>query len=147
MTFSSMTINTQIKVILDTNMLLSAFVFGGMVEIIIDLIVESKLQLYTSSTLSKEVFRKLHEHKASEKTVKDVIALFKGSISISPKIIITASRDPKDNFVLELAEEAEADYIITRDKDLLELPGKIWKNTKITKPEDFLSFLRKIHLI
>lgn len=60
---------------------------------------------------------------------------------------VTVCRDPEDNFVLELAETVKADYLITRDKDLLELPQKEWKNTKIVKPEEFLPHLRFLKLI
>jgi uncharacterized protein len=35
--------------------------------------------------------------------------------------IITASRDPKDNFLLALAKDGKADYLLTGDKDLLTL--------------------------
>jgi len=57
------------------------------------------------------------------------------------KIIKTTSvqtqcRDPKDNFLLELALDGKADYLITGDKDLLEL--RIFNKTKIIKVEDFL---------
>ena len=30
-------------------------------------------------------------------------------------------RDPKDEIIIDLAVEAEADYIVSRDKDLLDL--------------------------
>ena len=48
----------------------------------------------------------------------------------------TQCRDPKDNFLLELALDGKADYLITGDKDLLEL--RIFNKTKIIKVEDFL---------
>jgi len=53
----------------------------------------------------------------------------------------------KDNFILELAETANVDFIITRDRDLLDLPNQIWKGAKIVKPEAFLPFLRKMELL
>ena len=34
---------------------------------------------------------------------------------------IRASRDPKDNFLLALAKDGKADYLLTGDKDLLTL--------------------------
>lgn len=34
---------------------------------------------------------------------------------------ITVCRDPKDNFLLALAKDGKADYLITGDKDLLDL--------------------------
>jgi len=49
--------------------------------------------------------------------------------------------------MLELAEEAQAEYLITRDKDLLELPQQEWKDTKIIRPEEFLPLLRSLQLL
>jgi uncharacterized protein len=65
------------------------------------------------------------------------------SIAIAPNVEVTVCRDPEDNFILELAETCQADYIVTRDKDLLELPGQVWKKTRIVKPEAFLPLMRK----
>lgn len=137
-----MTTNT-VRIVLDTNMILSASVFGGMVEIIIDLILADKLSLYISAALIDEVAKKLKEFKADEEVIAKVAATLEKGITVIPSIRITASRDPKDNFLLELSESAQADYLITRDKDLLDLPNQEWKSTKIMKPEDFLPFLRK----
>ena len=44
-------------------------------------------------------------------------------------------RDGKDNFLLEVALEGEADYLVTGDEDLLVLDP--FHNTKIVKPKDF----------
>lgn len=136
------------KVILDTNIFLSAFVFSGLLpQKIINLVIEKKLQLCTSANLKKEVFRKLSKLEADEEIVANVSLLFKSSLVYRPQITINVCRDPKDNFILELAQTCNADYIITRDKDLLELPRKRWKNTKIVKPEGFLSYLRSKKLL
>ena len=121
-------------------MILSASVFGGMVEIIIDLILEDKLSLYISPALIDEVAKKLKEFKANKTIIAKVTtALGKGN-TVIPNIKITTSRDPKDNFLLELAETALDDYLITRDKDLLDLPGSVWNNTKIVKQKIFYQF-------
>jgi len=60
-----------------------------------------------------------------------------------PRIKISVCRDKQDNFILELAETSKAEFIITRDKDLLDLLNKKWKKTKIVKPEDFLTKIRR----
>lgn len=131
------------KIVLDTNIFLSAFVFSGLLpQKIINLVIEKKLQLCTSANLKKEVFRKLSKLEASEEIAANVNLLFKASLAYNPQVAINVCRDPKDNFILELAQTCKADYIITRDKDLLDLPNKRWKNTKIVKPEKFLSYLR-----
>jgi len=49
-------------------------------------------------------------------------------------------RDPKDNFLLSLAKDSDAQYLLTGDKDLLDL--KLFENTKIITISNFLnSFL------
>jgi len=132
----------MLKIVLDTNMFISASMFGGMVEEIVDLIVDNKLKLFISPDLTDEVFEKLNEFHANDAIIKKVMAVLEKGKVVVPEIKITACRDPEDNFVLELAESSEANYIITRDKDLLDLPGNAWKSTKIVKPEEFLFLIR-----
>ena len=38
---------------------------------------------------------------------------------IEVQSVITFCRDPKDNFLLALAKDGKADYLLTGDKDLL----------------------------
>jgi uncharacterized protein len=64
---------------------------------------------------------------------------------VHPAIAVDKSRDIKDNFLLELSEVTDAEYLITRDNDLLVL--KKWKNTTIIMPEDFLPLLREMNLL
>ena len=54
---------------------------------------------------------------------------------INPESEIKICRDTKDNFLLNLAVDGNADYLITGDKDLLILE-KI-NNTKIITIADF----------
>ncbi|MGI9289481.1 MAG: putative toxin-antitoxin system toxin component, PIN family [Pseudomonadales bacterium] len=50
---------------------------------------------------------------------------------------ITDCRDPKDNQFLALALDAEADCIVSGDKDLLVLQP--WRGIEIVTPADFLA--------
>ena len=50
---------------------------------------------------------------------------------------VNVCRDPKDNHILALAHEADANFIVTGDKDLLVLEN--YKETKIVTPADFLT--------
>ena len=64
---------------------------------------------------------------------------------IEPITSITICRDPKDNKFLELAVDGEADFLITGDKDLLELAKKsdpAW-TFRIVSPEEFLEAVGK----
>lgn len=56
---------------------------------------------------------------------------------IEIKSTVTICRDTKDNFLLSLSIDGNADYLLTGDKDLLEL-NQI-ENTVITSITDFLS--------
>ena len=128
-------------------MILSALFFGGMMERVIDLIMEDKLIWYISQPLLEEVTRKLYELEANTTIITKVTIIFEKGLMINPDVEVNICRDPEDNFILELAEAAKADYIITRDKDLLELPNHQWQNTKIVKPETFLPLLRNKGII
>lgn len=146
---SSLTRTSKIlKIVLDTNLYVSALLYGGMTEVILDLIATNKLQLLVSPELITEVLRKFHELEADEVTLQKVHILLdhKGAMVI-PSVRLSISRDLTDNFLLELAETAQADFLITRDKDVLALPNQTWKETKIVRPEEFLPFLRSIKLL
>lgn len=137
----------MLRIVLDTNIFLSALFFGGMLEKIIDLALANKLRLYTSADLSKEIFKKLYYFGADEEILIKTTIVLNSCTFIRPTVKITACRDPKDNFLLEMVETAQADYLITRDKDLLDLENHRWKETRIIKPEDFLPQLRKMKLL
>lgn len=133
----------MLKIVLDTNMFISGILFHGMIKTVLNLVLYNRLQLYVSAQLQAEVVKKIKEFSPGNKTEAEVLLfLERRGILVKPKVKVTVCRDPKDNFILELAETAKADYIITRDKDLLDLPNKEWQGTKITKPEDFLAILR-----
>lgn len=144
---SSNPTNTNLKIVIDTNLFLSVFAFRGhMGNHIIDLIINRKLDMYFSPALKQEIKKKFEFYKVSNTVIEAVMEFLdtKG-ILLEPHITIEESRDKKDNFLLELSEAANADYLVTRDEDLLVL--KRWKNTEIIKPEDFLPLLRKMRLL
>lgn len=138
----------MLNIVVDTNQFLSGFIYHGMAKVVFDLILDNKLTLYVSQALKKEVLEKLQESGVS-KQVQGEIMLFieTRGILVKPAVKITVCRDPKDNFMLELAETAHADFLVTRDRDLLDLPNQTWKQTKIIKPEGFLPVLRRMQII
>ena len=143
------TTSTTLNIVVDTNQFLSVFVFRGMMmQLVFDLVLEKKINMYISLALKNELLEKFQFFKVSDQVQDKVMSFIEQrGILIEPVVKVDVCRDKKDNFVLELAESSKADYIITRDKDLLELPNKRWKNTKIVKPEEFLSYLRRNKLL
>jgi putative PIN family toxin of toxin-antitoxin system len=135
------------KVIIDTNVYFSAFGFGGITDECVehcflkyDIEVFISVNIFTevSSKLNSAKFKTLSKYRRSESDI-DVFLnrLEKICISIEPTNKVDISRDPKDNMLLELALEIEADYIITGDEDLLIL--KSFRGTQILKPSQFLA--------
>ena len=137
----------MLNIVIDTNQFLSGFIFHGMMKAVFDLILDNKLKMYVSPNLKAEVLEKLLYFKISEQAQSEATFFIeKRGILVEPTVKVTICRDIEDNFVLELAQSSNADYLITRDKDLLELPNGRWKHTIIIKPEDFLPLLRKMGL-
>lgn len=149
MTLSSIPTSTTLKIVVDTNQFLSVFVFRGkLMKLVFELVIYKKINLYISPALRSEVLRKLLYFGVSKQVRDDVMSFVdEKGILVIPTVKVDVCRDREDNFILELAESSQADYIVTRDKDLLDLADQRWKETKIVKPEDFLPLLRKMKLL
>ncbi len=127
------------KVVLDTNILISAFIFGGKPRQILSLTLTNRIQMFISPVLIAEFFdvvNKKFDLSAQE------LALTKNQIEnkfsiVKPKKSLHIVRDEDDNRVLEAAIDGKCDYIVTGDKDLLDL--KIFKKIKIVTSDIFLS--------
>ena len=133
----------MLSLVADTNQFLSGFIYHGMSKVVFDLVFDKKINLYISTVLKDEVLRKLQEFGVSKNMQNEVMTFIETKgILVEPTTRITECRDPEDNFLLELAETSRADFLITRDRDLLDLPNHKWKTTKIIKPETFLPLLR-----
>ena len=73
----------------------------------------------------------------------EMLTMFEPFINlVEVKSVVSVCRDPKDNFLLELAKDSKADYILTGDKDLLAI-AKFGK-TKIMTVTSFLDSRNKI---
>jgi putative PIN family toxin of toxin-antitoxin system len=86
--------------------------------------------------------RKKFRHYFSESDMDELsIKMKKAAKIVRTTTVQTQCRDPKDNFLLELAVDGKADYLITGDDDLLEL--KTVNKTKIVKMSNFLAISQK----
>lgn len=132
----------QNKVVLDTNVIISAIVFYGKPLRILELALDKRFRAYTSkfllSELQEVLIKKFDFTKERvEQIEKKLLKVFK---LVYPKQTVEIVRDKTDNRVLEVALEANCDYIISGDKDLLDLHA--FKNIVIVKPEEFLSIMQ-----
>jgi putative PIN family toxin of toxin-antitoxin system len=126
------------KVIIDSNVFISGLLFGGVPEKILQSWMKNQFILCISPQLQAELINKLrYKFRATEDFTNNLLANFDGHAKrFTPHTNISLVRDPNDNFLLELAEEAHADYLITGDKDLLAL--KSYKRTNILSPDKYL---------
>lgn len=91
-------------------------------------------RLYTSEAILTEVSRKLATKFLFDRSqiAKYLTDLDRVVAKVRPSREINVVRDPKDNMILECALEAQAELIITFDKDLLTL--KRFEATQIAHP-------------
>ena len=135
----------KVKVIIDTNLWVS-FLISREFEKLDFLFSSGKICLLFSERLfaefigvaSREKFRKYF----SENDIDELSIKMKNVAKmVQTKSLQTQCRDPKDNFLLELAVDGKANYLLTGDKDLLDL--KTVNKTKIVKIEEFFREIEK----
>ena len=116
--------NKNSRVIFDTNVWIS-FLIGKRLSSIKNLISNGQISIIITQQLLDEIndvtSRERIKKHFQKQTVQEFIELLKNiaeHIDIVPTHFI--SRDPKDNFLLDLIDFSKADYLVTGDKDLLE---------------------------
>lgn len=128
------------KIIIDTNLWISHLISGSL-KSLDDLIVSGIVRLVFSEELFTEFIEVVSRPKFrkyfSEKDIDNLQDLFNnyGEI-IKVTTTVDLCRDPKDNFLLNLCIDSEADYLITGDNDLLVI--KEIENCTILTYSDFV---------
>tara|TARA_Y100000310_G_scaffold341490_1_gene440799 strand:- start:2237 stop:2653 length:417 start_codon:yes stop_codon:yes gene_type:complete len=128
------------KVVLDTNILISAFGWEGNSKQIFNKIIEGDLELITSSEQFKELSRVLDYPKfdfTEEQKTRFKSLILEISKFVYPKEKVSIIKeDSSDNIFLEIAMAGKVDFVITGDFHLLKL--KEFKKIKIVTPKEFL---------
>ncbi|OGC22798.1 putative toxin-antitoxin system toxin component, PIN family [candidate division WOR-1 bacterium RIFOXYB2_FULL_42_35] len=130
----------KLRVVLDTNIYISALLFGGLPAELVELARDKKLQLLTSSAILLELARILQtKFKFKRTMVLNVVAEIKRLAEIvNPEIKIDIIKsDPADNKIIECAVIGRADYIVTGDKKHLR-PLNHYQNIIIRLPREFI---------
>lgn len=134
----------SLKVIFDTNVWIS-FLIGKRLSKIKKHLIDGQITIVTTDQLILEIRlvtarEKLKKYfpKESVEELIDLLETIALKIPIQP--IHFLSRDPKDNFLLDLIDFSNADFLVTGDKDLLEFNP--FKSAKIITPTEFEYLLR-----
>lgn len=134
---------TVIKVCLDSNIFISAFIFFGKPAKILDLAVEKKIVSITSPQIIAEVGGVLSKKfKQDEKYIKKQLKVISDvSELVIPRNKIRVLKYYPDNKILEAAQQGKVDYIVTGDSKHL-LPLKEFRGIPIITPAQFLAVLK-----
>ena len=127
------------RVVLDSNVFISAVIFGGKPRQVIHLAGRGFIEVYTSGPLRGEVERLLATKFgwARRRVVTTAGYLWSVTRWLEPTCQLTNCTDPDDNRVLECAVEARAEWIVTGDRHLLLLDP--FREIRIVTVRDFLA--------
>ena len=127
------------KVTIDTNVIISALIFGGNSKIIVEKLLKREFVAFTSIQLVSELVETLLiKFNFTREMILKLDALIASNfVVVYPTKRINVARDIDDNRVLEVAVTSNSKYIITGDKDLLVI--KRYKNIDIISPTEFIN--------
>ncbi len=127
------------RVVFDTNIFISAFVFpGGQAEQAVLKVLEGKDHLLISKDIIDEVLTVLarkFDHNA-EALSHTAVLLSEIAEIVKPSVRIKVLKEPADNRILECAVSGRADIIVTGDKEMLNL--KHYQGIKILSLRKYL---------
>jgi putative PIN family toxin of toxin-antitoxin system len=114
----------MLRVVVDTNVYISAIFWGGKPRHVIDLGRDGKIQIFTSEDIEQEILDKLMTkfglNSDDAGMVMADFSTFTKPIRISRRIHVVKD-DPDDDKFIECAMECDAEFIISGDKHLLNM--------------------------
>ncbi len=128
------------RVVFDTNIFISAFVFpAGQAEQAILKVLEGKDKLLISKDITDEVLSVLARKfdRNSEALAHTAVFLSEIAEMVKPSVKIKVLKDAADNRILECAVSGRADLIVTGDKEMLHL--KQYEGIKILSLRKYLT--------
>ena len=128
------------KVIFDCNIWIS-FLIGHHAKLIQQILTDSRFNILVCEELLEEIHdvssRSKIQCRVSEEELDEMFSIihaFCDKVTIERNARVNI-RDPKDLYLLSLAETVDADFVVTGDADLLDLKGH--KRTRIITFAEF----------
>lgn len=128
------------KIVIDTNIVVSGIVFGGKPERLLRLAIKNDVEMCISSKILAEydeIIARLsakYPNRPKSITLKDLID---SASIVSPTQTVTVCRDNDDNKFIECALAGKCLYIVSGDADLLDL--KAYAGIEIVTVAEFFS--------
>ena len=131
------------KIVIDSNIFISAFFWGGKPKEIFDRVLNGFDELYITDEIVNEINKVMGSNKftVNNNDIKDYINIIEkySKKIVSKNNIKSISRDADDDKILQCGIDGNVDYIITGDNDLLIL--KEYNKIKIIKPKEYLEII------
>jgi putative PIN family toxin of toxin-antitoxin system len=125
------------RIIIDTNLWISFILTGNYSKLDQILLNKTISIIFSEELIDVAVRPKFRKYFSSEDLLSLLNQIEKNCEFIKVKSEVNFCRDSKDNFLLALAKDGNANYLITGDKDLIVL-GK-FETTEIISITDFLN--------
>lgn len=126
------------KIVIDTNVLISGVFFGGFPRKILSAVVSQKITACATTEIIneyEEIVQEMINRKQGHINKSILSPLIKVMEIIEPVIHVEICRDPDDNKFLECAKDSHALYIVSGDKDLLVIEQ--FENVQIVTAKSF----------
>ena len=130
------------RIVVDTNVIVSALVFGGLPRRVFEAVESGRCQFHYSAEIEGETRRVLRDKFGwdDDRLDRYLPALWGLGERVAPRRRANAVKeDPDDNRILECGLAASADVIVSGDGHLLRLTA--YEGIAILTPREFLSSL------
>jgi len=133
------------KIVIDTNVVISGIFFGGYPGKVIEAVAGRHIEAFATPEIVKEYEAVIDEMilRKQGKFGRNVLTTLLSCITIiPPESDVHVCRDPDDDKFIACAQDAKAAYIVSGDKDLLDIKG--YKEIRMITARDFCDvFLNK----
>ena len=111
------------KTVFDTNIWVSYFLKGNFKELV-EMVFDYDVDFYRAKELTRKISDVLTRNKLKKYLtlpISEYIRFYERlSILIKIKLEFSGCRDPKDNFLFDLAYQSNSKYLVSGDKDVME---------------------------
>jgi putative PIN family toxin of toxin-antitoxin system len=126
------------KIVVDTNVVISGIFFGGNPRKIVEAVAAGSIDAYATTEIIDEytgIIDSMIERKQGRINQSILSPLFSAMKIIEAGTNIDVCRDPDDNKFIECAVDAKALYIVSGDNDLLDI--KEYDGIRIITAKEF----------
>lgn len=131
------------RIVIDTNIIVSGLFFGGLPRKILDMIVDYEIEAFASPEIIDEYERVIVHFLSRNNGVNDsgiLLSILNRLLIIDPVSNVDVCRDIDDNKFINCAIDADALYLVSGDNDLLVL--KKYRNVQIITAKEFIELMQ-----